>query len=338
MPPTASRPNDAPPGRYARGGGQATGRSVVVHRFGEEGPGGATRRTVETERRPAPLGPRLRTGSVKLFCLAIEILESYIKSQLEKIKEEKSNEVISEDNSEENSVQNSEEKKMIDTQEIMNAVKNTEYSDDDIRLNNIFKSYKWLAELYGVLCNNLEPKISEYQKALKLNIDTAIKFKTKYILTENDDAHLTYLVYKWKNKTIIPRSKWEISIWPGGWILKSENFSFKKLKLLIFSRLNKNVEQLISLIDSKNTSFKYINLIEFYILMYRHFKEWKTNAYDDYDGSMYKYIKNAINNVVITAEVVMCFPYTIEPSYVGHIMTISMGYHSMEYITETSKH
>jgi len=92
-----------------------------------------------------------------------------------------------------------------DTEEHMKAVYYTEYSNDGIRMKNIFIAYKWLAELNGVLCNNLEPDILQHQKELKLSIDRAYQFAVDYQDFNNifkHEDHLTYLRLKRKAKVI----------------------------------------------------------------------------------------------------------------------------------------
>jgi len=87
----------------------------------------------------------------------------------------------------------------------MTAVMETEYSNDDIRKLNIFTALKWLAELNGVLCNNLEVNTLKYQTALKSYINDALKFAS-----DNDDCnyvsksddHLNYLIHKRRAKVI----------------------------------------------------------------------------------------------------------------------------------------
>lgn len=87
----------------------------------------------------------------------------------------------------------------------MKAVYYTDYSIDGIRIKNIFIAFKWLAELNGVLSNNSEPDVLQYQKELKLSIDRATEFALDYqdcnYVFVNED-HLNYLRLKRKAKVI----------------------------------------------------------------------------------------------------------------------------------------
>ncbi|KAL5236799.1 hypothetical protein ACI65C_004209 [Semiaphis heraclei] len=186
----------------------------------------------------------------------------------------------------------------------LEAVKNTAFSYNGIGFKNIINAYKWLAELNGVLCNDMEENISEYQKALKLNIDKARKFETKYsgnLKFIKYDQHLAYLTHKWKAKILLPRSRWEVSIWPGDWIPPKKN-NYDKLKLQIknITTLKDDHQEILKyLIYLKSDKIcEYINRIEINILLYRTLKYLEPHNYSE----MYKYIKQAIDEVVITAE------------------------------------
>jgi len=59
----------------------------------------------------------------------------------------------------------------------------------------LMRAYKWLTELYGILCTNTNnhSSVIRYQKGLEHSLSTAIMLQRKY--TINDD-HLEFLFYK----------------------------------------------------------------------------------------------------------------------------------------------
>ncbi|XP_029341804.1 uncharacterized protein LOC100572375 [Acyrthosiphon pisum] len=197
--------------------------------------------------------------------LAIKFLKHYAEGQEQKLNDEEKTYILDEENIPEQDVIN------YDTKEHMDVVYNTYYSNKDIRIKNIFIAFKWLAELNGVLSNNSETDILQYQIELKSSIDKATKFVKGYDCIFYNEDHLNYLRVKRKAKILAPISRWEASNWAGGWISSKRN----KITLKMLNCTTLNDKQ-----------------IEIYVnMMYP----------AEYD-TMYSYIKDAIDEVVISSE------------------------------------
>jgi len=59
----------------------------------------------------------------------------------------------------------------------------------------LMRAYKWLAELYGILCtdSNNRSSLVRYQKGLEKSLIMAITIQREYTL---EDDHLEFLFYK----------------------------------------------------------------------------------------------------------------------------------------------
>ncbi|XP_022173459.1 uncharacterized protein LOC111035924 isoform X2 [Myzus persicae] len=181
--------------------------------------------------------------------LAIDILEIYVKVQSKKLKEDKKNKTnddsqLKKNHPSDDKTKSPSESKPLKTKSDINSenkqqqnerVKNlsknidyymeapyeTKYSEKHTRKRNIFYALIWLAELNGVLCNNLEDNILDYETALNKYINEAYEFGEKYYVMNHinkNDTHLTYLKHKYQAKKLYTKSRWEMSTWPGGWV------------------------------------------------------------------------------------------------------------------------
>lgn len=96
-------------------------------------------------------------------------------------------------------------------------------------------------------------------------------------------------------------NSFKVLAWPGGWHFSNLNtetsettYHTAEIRSKIFRGLN----------SLKNSKCPYINKIELNILLYRLYIVMNT-VYSDYN-KMYQYIKSAVDNVVVTAEVNLC--------------------------------
>jgi len=84
------------------------------------------------------------------------------------------------------------------TEKMVKLLSNLTYSMIDQKTKNVFIAYKWLAELYGVLCDNSK-HLTKYQKRLNKYIGLADKFSKN---NDIDCDHLKYLKNKRDAKVI----------------------------------------------------------------------------------------------------------------------------------------
>eukprot|EP00102_Acyrthosiphon_pisum_P021396 XP_016658606.1 PREDICTED: uncharacterized protein LOC100570038 isoform X2 [Acyrthosiphon pisum] len=164
-------------------------------------------------------------------------------------------------------------------------------STPDKKTKNVFIAYKWLAELYGVLCDPSN-HLTKYQRRLKLYIGLADK-----IIDGNDD-HLKYLKNKQDAKILLANNSWEVNSWPGGW--NFSNLKTETSKILDTYTNEKKSNMLKDLNSLRNKSkCPYVNKIEINILLYRlYVMDSDKNEYKE----LHQYLAKAINEVVITSE------------------------------------
>eukprot|EP00102_Acyrthosiphon_pisum_P012310 XP_008181410.1 PREDICTED: uncharacterized protein LOC100576058 [Acyrthosiphon pisum] len=177
---------------------------------------------------------------------------------------------------------------------MVDSLSNLTYSMPDKKAMNVFIAYKWLAELYGVLCDTSNHS-RKYQEILKEYIGLADEFSKN--IGGNDD-HLKYLKNKQDAKILLANNSWEVNSWPGGWNfsnLKTE--TSKTLDTYMNEKKSNMLKDLNSLRNKSNCP--YINKIEINILLYRlYVMDSDKNKYKE----LYQYLAKAIYEEVITSE------------------------------------
>ncbi|XP_029341808.1 uncharacterized protein LOC100576058 isoform X2 [Acyrthosiphon pisum] len=237
----------------------------------------------------AELDPRKYTTHIKTIETAIKVLKYFVKV-LNKEKEKSENNKTEKENKSESEEIDTENY----TEKMVDSLSNLTYSMPDKKAMNVFIAYKWLAELYGVLCDTSNHS-RKYQEILKEYIGLADEFSKN--IGGNDD-HLKYLKNKQDAKILLANNSWEVNSWPGGWNfsnLKTE--TSKTLDTYMNEKKSNMLKDLNSLRNKSNCP--YINKIEINILLYRlYVMDSDKNKYKE----LYQYLAKAIYEEVITSE------------------------------------
>ncbi|CAI6359789.1 unnamed protein product [Macrosiphum euphorbiae] len=208
----------------------------------------------------AELEPSNYKKHIKTVKSAIEVLEYFVKVLVDK-KENNKTETDSKSEFEDDDTDDFIEENY--TEKMVELLSNLTYSTNHQEMTNVFIAYKWLAELYGVLCDNSN-HLTKYQKRLNKYILLAEK------INGNDD-HLKYLKNKQDAKILLANNSWEVNSWLGGWYFS--NLKTETSKILDTSEKGEKSKILYVMDSVKN----------------------------DYE-QMYRYLNCAINEIVITSE------------------------------------